>query len=124
MVKQLIVGVGEIGTRAIQDIWLMRRQACNQLDAYMATPTADILEHERAHIPRLPHAVQLSKDAYAKAMDKSQTNNTEPVLTDPECRILTYRLLQRDPQAQVARESQAHLPKIAGVNESQLQHQN
>ena len=94
MVKQLIVGIGKIGTRAIHDIWLMRRQACTQLDAYMDTPTADILEHERAHIPRLPHAVQPSKDAYAISMDKSRTNNTEPVLTDPECRILTYRLLQ------------------------------
>ena len=98
MVKQLIVGIGKIGTRAIQDIWLMRRQACTQLDAYMATPTADILEHERAHIPRLPHAVQPSKDAYAKAMDNSRTNNIETVLTDPECRLLTYRLLQRDPK--------------------------
>jgi hypothetical protein len=98
MVKQLIVGTGEIGTRAIQDIWLMRRQARTQLDAYMATPTADILEHERAHIPRLPHAVQPFKDACEKAMDNSRTNNTEPVLTDPECRILTYRLLQRDPK--------------------------
>ena len=34
--KQLIVGIGKIGTRATQDIWLMRRQACTQLDAYMA----------------------------------------------------------------------------------------
>jgi hypothetical protein len=123
MVKQLIVGTGEIGTRAFQDIWLMRRQACTQLDAYMATPTADILEHERAHITRLTHAVQPSKYAYAIAIDKSRTNNTEPVLRDPECCILTYRLLQRDPSTGGKRHTSA-TSQIAGVNESQLQHQN
>jgi hypothetical protein len=52
MVKQPIVWIEEIGTKAFQDLWIMRRQECTQLDAYMATPTADILEQELAHIPK------------------------------------------------------------------------
>ena len=80
-------------TKANQDLWIMRRLACSPIDAYMVTSTADTLEHERAHIPQLPHGVQPSKDASAKAMDNSTTNEVEPDLTASECRILTFPLL-------------------------------
>jgi len=45
MVKNLIVDIGVIGTRSIQDIWSMMRQAVTQLDAFMASHAADVLEH-------------------------------------------------------------------------------
>ena len=51
MVKNLIVDIGVIGTRSIQNIWIMRRQAVTQLNAFMALHAADVLEHERAHVP-------------------------------------------------------------------------
>jgi hypothetical protein len=47
-----------------------RRDACLQLDAYMATQQADIPEHERHHIPRLPHACVPSRSAYACIMEE------------------------------------------------------
>ena len=97
MVKNLIVDIGVIGTRSIQDIWTMRRQAVTQLDAFMASHAADVLEHERAHVPRLPHALPPSKDAYAKLNDSARNGETA-ALTDHECRILTAKLLKRDPK--------------------------
>ena len=82
MVKNLMVNIGVIGTRSIQDIWTMRRQAVTQLDAFMASHAADVLEHE---------------DAYAKLNDSARNGETA-VLTDHECRILTAKLMKRDPK--------------------------
>ena len=68
MVKDTLEEVGEVGTHACQELWRMRRDACLQLDSHMATPQADILEHERVHLPRLPHACIPSPTAYEKLM--------------------------------------------------------
>jgi len=75
----------------------MRRQAVTQLDAFMASHAADVLEHERAHVPRLPHAPPPSKNAYAKLNDSARNGETA-VLTDQECRTLTAKLMKRDPK--------------------------
>jgi hypothetical protein len=97
MVKSLIVDIGVIGTQSLQDIWTMRRQAATQLDTFMASHAADVLEHERAHVPRLPHALPPSKDAYAKLNDTACIGEMA-VLTDHECCILTAKLMKRDPK--------------------------
>jgi hypothetical protein len=51
-------------SRAMEDA--ARRM--HRLDAYMTTPQADILEHERTHLPRLPHA---KSSSYKKLMAKA-----------------------------------------------------
>ena len=95
MVKSLIVDIGLIGTRSIQDLWTMRRQAVTQLDAFMASIAADVLEHERAHVPRLPHSLPPPIDAYAK-LNESARNGETAILNDHECCILTAMLMKRD----------------------------
>ena len=78
---------------------MLRRETCLQLDAFMATQQADILEHERYHIPRLSHACAPSKSAYACIMEPGLELNgqTKAVLTEAECRIMSHKLLQCDP---------------------------
>jgi hypothetical protein len=56
-----------------------------------------VLEHERAHVPHLPHALPPSKNAYAKLNDSARNGETA-VLTNQECRILTAKLMKRDPK--------------------------
>jgi hypothetical protein len=99
MVKKVLVEIGQVGTRACQDLWGMRREACLQLDAYMTTPQADILEHEKTHLPRLPHACRQSQTSHEKLMAEVRGGNTESelALTTAECRIMVYKLLQCDP---------------------------
>ena len=88
-----------MGTRACQELWGMRREACLQLNTNMAIPQADILEHERTHLPWLPHACRPSQTSYQKLLTEVRGGNTEsePVLTTAECRIMVYKLLQCDP---------------------------
>jgi hypothetical protein len=69
---------------------IMRRQAVTQLDAFMASHAADVLEHERAHVPRLPHALPPSKDAYSEHNESARNGGAETILTDHECHILEY----------------------------------
>ena len=78
---------------------MLRRETCLQLDAFMVTQQADILEHERYHIPRLPHACVPSKSAYACIMEQGLELNGQKkaVLTEAECRIMSHKLLQCDP---------------------------
>jgi hypothetical protein len=74
----------------------MRRLAVTQLDAFMASHAADVLDYEKAHVPRLPHALSPSKDAYAKLNDSARNGETA-VLTD--CQVN-----ETGPKEAVARE--------------------
>ena len=99
MVKKALVEIGNVGTRACQSLWVMRRETYIQLDAYMATPQENILEHERTHLPRLPHACILKPSLYEKLMAETSGGGTghEPVRAAAECHIMVYKLLQCHP---------------------------
>ena len=58
-----------------------------------------MLEHERAYVPRFPHALPPSKNPYAKLNDTVRNGETA-VLTDHECRIV----IETGPKETVARE--------------------
>jgi hypothetical protein len=48
---------------------------CQQLDAYMATPQADILEHGRTHLLWLKHACVPWPSSYEKLMSETRSVN-------------------------------------------------
>jgi hypothetical protein len=68
----------------------MRRQAISQVDVFMTSHAADVLERERAHVPRLHHAPPPSKDTYSELNESARNDGAETILTDHECHILEY----------------------------------